>query len=82
MFPSSNKVADNPMKDPFNIPRDGHSLYFRITPPWDEWATIALMKLLIEINIMYTDEKAEEYKLRMAANRVVAESTGKVCYLM
>jgi hypothetical protein len=31
---------------------------------------------------MYTDEKGEEYKLRMAANTVLTESTGKAGYYM
>ena len=80
MFPSDNKAHSNPMQDPFHIPRDGSSLYFRISPPWGQWFTVAMMKLLIELNIMYTTEKAEEYKLRMAANSVMAESTGKAGY--
>lgn len=70
MFPFYNRDEDDTMKDPFHIPR-GHSLYFRISPPWNSWITVFMMKLLIEINMMYTTEKNDEYKLRMAANRVV-----------
>lgn len=38
------------------------------------------MKALIEINIMYTTEKNEEYKLRQMANDVIQESAGKFGY--
>jgi hypothetical protein len=80
MFPANNQQTENPMRDPFNIPRESNSIYFRLMPPWELWVTVALMKLLIELNIMYTDEKNEEYKLRMAANTVLTESTGKAGY--
>lgn len=68
------------MSDPFLIPKEGHSLYFRIQPPVQEWINVFLMKALIEINIMYTVEKQDEYKLRMMANSVLQESTGKFGY--
>jgi len=39
-------------------------LYFRLSPHFEEWSNIIYMKLLLEINIMYTTAKLDEYKLR------------------
>ena len=38
------------------------------------------MKILVEINIMYTDEKHNEYKLRQEASRVLQDKSGKLGY--
>lgn len=58
----------------------GETLYFRCSPHFEDWLNIFLMKLLREINIMYTKEKKSEYKLRQEALHVVAEKTGKLGY--
>jgi len=63
------------MNDPFNI-RKGESIYFRFPVNMDDWINIFLMKLLREVNIMYTTESLNEYKLRQEAKHVVAEKTG------
>jgi len=62
-FPYNYKVAGDPMADPYHI-KKGESLYFRLSPHFEEWSNIIYMKLLLEINIMYTTAKLDEYKLR------------------
>jgi hypothetical protein len=71
MFPFYNRKDDDPMSDPFRITSEDQSLYFRISPPIFAWITVFMMKMLIEINCMYTTEKEDEYKIRMKANRVI-----------
>jgi len=63
MFPYNYKVEGELLRDPFHI-RKGESLYFRLAPHYSEWVKVFLMKLLIEVNIMYTTEKVSEYRLR------------------
>ena len=70
MFPFYNRKVDDPMSDPFRIKPD-QSLYFRISPPINAWITIFMMKMLIEINCIYTTEKEEEYNIRMKANEII-----------
>ena len=38
------------------------------------------MKILCEINIMYTTEKHHEYKMRQDAKTVLQEKTGRLGY--
>jgi hypothetical protein len=78
-LPRDYKNDDNLLQDPFHISA-GDSLYFRCSPHFEDWLNIFLMKLLREINIIYTTEKQSEYKLRQEAKHVVAEKTGKLGY--
>lgn len=67
------------MSDPFHI-KEGESLYFRLAPHIEEWSNILMMKILMEINILYTTEKKSTYKLREEAKRVLQEKSGKLGY--
>ena len=64
-FPNENYDFNNEqlMNDPFGITK-GESIYFRFPVNLDDWINIFLMKLLREVNIMYTTESLNEYKLR------------------
>lgn len=53
MFPYSYQIPGDHMKDPFHI-AEGEHMYFRLAPHFEEWSNIFLMKILVEINIMYT----------------------------
>jgi hypothetical protein len=57
------------MKDPFHIKPD-EPLYFRLAPHVEEWSNV-LLKILVDINTMYTTEKNTELKLRSEAKRVL-----------
>ena len=61
MFPYAYHVPSNHMSDPFHI-KDGEALYFRLAPHFEEWSNVLLMKILVEINVMYTgpEEKIAE----------------------
>lgn len=63
------------MNDPFKIEK-GASIYFRLPINFEDWINIFLMKLLREVNIMYTTESLKEYRLREEAKHVLAEKTG------
>lgn len=79
MFPYSYQDEEHHMKDPFHIALGEH-LYFRLAPHFEEWSNIFFMKILVEINIMYTTEKHNEYKLRQEAKRVLQDKSGKLGY--
>jgi len=81
MFPIDYKVEGDVMADPFHI-EPGMSIYFRCSPQLQDWINILLLRFLREINIMYTTEKANEYKLRETAKHIIAEKTGKFGYYM
>jgi hypothetical protein len=78
-FPNRNKVFGKPLEDPFRI-KPGQDIYFRCTPQLEDWINIFLMRMLKEVNIMYTKEKESEYKLREEAKHIIAEKTGKLGY--
>lgn len=59
MFPYSYHVPSNPMSDPFHI-KEGEALYFRLAPHFEEWSNVLLMRILVDINVMYTEEKLTE----------------------
>lgn len=79
LFPYNYKVIDKPLADPFHI-KKGETLYFRLAPHFEEWSNMFLMKILIEINLMYTVEKKNEYKLRQEAIHILSEKAGKFGY--
>jgi len=47
------------MSDPFHI-KEGEALYFRLAPHFEEWSNVLLMRILVDINVMYTEEKLTE----------------------
>lgn len=74
-----NKDENNLLKDPFNI-KAGDSIYFRCAPSAIDWATIIMLRILKEINIMYTTERVNEYRLRREALHIAKKQTGKLGY--
>lgn len=81
-FPNANydyKNEESVMNDPFRI-TPGASIYFRFPINFEDWFNIFLMKLLREVNIMYTTESLSEYRLRQEALHVLAEKTGSLGY--
>ena len=78
-FPYNYKDAGEPLADPFHI-KAGESLYFRLSPHFEEWSNVIYMKLLLEINAMYTTAKLDEYKLRQEAQYVLKQKSGRLGY--
>jgi hypothetical protein len=79
LFPNRYMVHDNLKKDPFHI-KPGDIMYGKCSPHIEDWINIFLMRFLREVNIIYTKEKLEEYKLRQSAIHVVEEKAGKAGY--
>lgn len=79
LFPNRYLDFANLKKDPFHIV-PGEKMYGRCSPQLEDWINVMLMRALREINIMYTTEALEEYKLRQQAYHIIEEKTGKLGY--